>query len=129
MTWVKARPGESIDNLLRRFKKAVENSGILADYRKYERYEKPSIKRKRKQAAARKRAFKANKKMARQEKPKDSNWKWNKDKTKKIPLKYSTSNKFNNRFKNTNKPKTSNNRNINKNERYNKPNIRRDGTR
>lgn len=125
MSWVKARSGESIDSLLKRFKKAVENSGLLADYKKHERYEKPSLKRKKKQAAARKRAFKAMKKMTRKEKPKNLNWKWNKDKTKKIPLKYSSASKFNNRFKRTNdKPKTSNNRNANKNERYNKPSVR-----
>jgi small subunit ribosomal protein S21 len=113
MTWVKARPGESIDNLLKRFKKAVENSGLLADYRKHERYEKPSVKRKRKQAAARKRMLKAKKKLGRREKPKNAHWKWNKDKTKKIPLRYSTTSKFNNRFKKPakNKPRTLNNRN------------------
>jgi len=114
MTWVKAKPGESIDNLLKRFKKAVENSGILADYRKHEVYEKPSVRRKRKQAAARKRMLKARKK-TNKIKSKNENWKWNKDKTKKIPLKYSSS-KFNNRFKKVqrNKTQTSNNRKIDK---------------
>jgi len=102
MTWVKAKPGESIDNLLKRFKKAVENSGILADYRKHEVYEKPSVKRKRKQAAARKRLIKAGK--TKKVKSKNLNWKWNKDKTKKIPIKNSSS-KFNNRFKKPQKNK------------------------
>ena len=56
MSWVKAKPNESFESLMKRFKKAVERSGILADYKKHEVYEKPSVKRKRKQAAARKRA-------------------------------------------------------------------------
>ena len=93
--WIKPRPGEHIDSLLRRFKKVVENSGILSDFRKNERYEKPSIKRKRKQAAARKRAFKEKKKLERFEKfqkPTGPNWKWNKNHTKKIPLRTYTNN-------------------------------------
>lgn len=97
MTWVKAKPGEHIDSLLKRFKKAVESSGLLSDYRKHERYEKPSVKRKRKQIAARKRIMKANK-AKKFNKNNKENWKWNKDKTQKIPLK-TTTQKFNSRFK------------------------------
>lgn len=85
MTIVKARPNESIDQLLKRFKKAVDNSGVLSELRKREYYEKPSIKRKKKQAAARKRYLKKMKKF--RPKPSMNNWKWNKDHTKKIPLK------------------------------------------
>jgi small subunit ribosomal protein S21 len=113
MTWVKAKPGESIDSLLKRFKKSVENSGILADYKKHEVYEKPSIRKKRKQAAARKRMLKT-KRRTNRVKSKNVNWKWNKDKTKKIPLKYSSSSKFNNRLKKVQKNKTPNNRKTNK---------------
>lgn len=86
MTYVKARPGESVDELLRRFKRAVENSGILSDLKKYEFYEKPSVKRKRKKIAARKRWLKQRKKIERFGKPSSLNFKWNRDHTKKIPL-------------------------------------------
>jgi small subunit ribosomal protein S21 len=88
MSWVKAKAGESFESLMKRFKKAVERSGILTDLKKHEFYEKPSVKRKRKQAAARKRAIKNAKKVERSSarKGKNINFKWNKDHTKKIPL-------------------------------------------
>ena len=43
---------------MRRFKKQCEKAGILSEVRKREHYEKPSIKKKRKTVAARKRAIK-----------------------------------------------------------------------
>ena len=89
MAEVKARPGETVDSLLRRFKKAVEKSGILADFRKQEFYEKPSVKRKKKQIAARKRAAKRDKKLARAKSRgshSNQNFKWNSDRTEKIPM-------------------------------------------
>lgn len=88
MSWVTAKPGENIESLLKRFKKAVDKSGVLSDLKKHEFYEKPSVKRKRKQAAARKRALKKAKKLARQaaRKRSNQNFRWNKDHTKKIPL-------------------------------------------
>ena len=46
---------ESIDDDLRRFKRSVSRSGTLQEYRKREFYEKPSVKRKLKSEAARKR--------------------------------------------------------------------------
>ena len=46
---------ESIDYALRRFKRSVSRSGTLQEYRKREFYEKPSVKRKLKSEAARKR--------------------------------------------------------------------------
>jgi small subunit ribosomal protein S21 len=52
----KLKDGERIDNALRRFRKTVEKSGVLQELRKREYFEKPSVKKKRKQAAARKRA-------------------------------------------------------------------------
>lgn len=52
MPGVKIREGESFEQILRRFKKQCEKAGVLSDLRKHEFYEKPSIKRKRKQAAA-----------------------------------------------------------------------------
>ncbi len=56
MPIVKAKEGERFDNLLRRFRKAVDKSGIMAELRKREHYEKPSVKKKRKMAASLKRA-------------------------------------------------------------------------
>jgi len=42
---------ESFDSLLKRFNRKVQTDGILAELRRREHYEKPSIKRKRKKAA------------------------------------------------------------------------------
>lgn len=58
MPGVKVRDGEAFEQAYRRFKKQVEKSGILSEVRKREAYEKPSERRKRKKAAARKRGFK-----------------------------------------------------------------------
>ena len=58
MPGVKVRENESFDNALKRFKKQCEKAGILSEMRKREHYEKPSIKRKKKALAARKRALK-----------------------------------------------------------------------
>ena len=59
MAIIKVKDGERIESALRRFRKAVDNSGVLVDLKKREYYEKPSVKKKRKQAAARKRAARA----------------------------------------------------------------------
>lgn len=45
---------ESLDSALRRFKRSCQKSGVLAECRKREHYEKPSVKRKKKSEAARK---------------------------------------------------------------------------
>lgn len=58
MPGIVVREGESFDGALRRFKKQCEKAGILSEIRKREHYEKPSIERKRKAAAAKKRASK-----------------------------------------------------------------------
>jgi small subunit ribosomal protein S21 len=58
MAGIRVRDGESFESAMRRFKKACEKSGILSDIRKQEYYEKPSVKRKKKAIAARKRAKK-----------------------------------------------------------------------
>ncbi|GGB04570.1 30S ribosomal protein S21 [Macrococcus brunensis] len=52
------RKNESIEDALRRFKRTVSKSGTIQDARKHEFYEKPSVKRKKKSEAARKRKFK-----------------------------------------------------------------------
>ena len=55
MPGIKIREGESFEQALRRFKKQCEKSGILSELRKREHYEKPSVRKKRKAAQARKR--------------------------------------------------------------------------
>jgi small subunit ribosomal protein S21 len=57
MTGVRVRENESIESAIRRFKKLCEKAGILAELRKREHYEKPSVKKKKKAIAAKKRAL------------------------------------------------------------------------
>ncbi len=57
------RPGEPLEKLLRIFKKQVEKSGVIGDLKKKDHYEKPSIRRKKKSIAARKRHIKQLRKM------------------------------------------------------------------
>jgi small subunit ribosomal protein S21 len=52
---IKVRKNESIDSALRRFKKTVARDGLLAEIKKRKHYEKPSVRRKKKSEAARKR--------------------------------------------------------------------------
>ena len=54
MPGVKILEGDSIDKALKQFKKQCEKSGILTEIKKREYYEKPSVRRKRKIIAARK---------------------------------------------------------------------------
>lgn len=56
MPGVKVKEGEPIESAIRRFKKQCEKAGILSELRKREHYEKPSVRRKKKALAARKRA-------------------------------------------------------------------------
>ncbi|MEG0771646.1 MAG: 30S ribosomal protein S21 [Clostridia bacterium] len=58
MSEVHIKDNESLDNALRRFKRSCAKSGVLSELRKREHYEKPSVKRKKKSEAARKRKFK-----------------------------------------------------------------------
>jgi len=51
---VQVRPNESLDSALKRFKKELEQAGVLKEAREHQHYEKPSDK-KRKAEAARKR--------------------------------------------------------------------------
>lgn len=55
MPEIRVREGESFESAVRRFKKQCEKAGILSEVRKREHYEKPSVKKKRKSIAARKR--------------------------------------------------------------------------
>ncbi len=63
MALVRIREGESFEGAFRRFKKATEKSGLLSEVKKREHYEKPSVRNKKKSAAARKRVLKKIKKM------------------------------------------------------------------
>ena len=58
MSEIRIKDNESLDSALRRFKRYCARSGVLAEVRKREHYEKPSVKRKKKSEAARKRKFK-----------------------------------------------------------------------
>ena len=57
MSEVKVGKNETLDSALRRFKRSCQKSGVLAEARRHEHYEKPSVRRKKKQDAARKRRF------------------------------------------------------------------------
>jgi small subunit ribosomal protein S21 len=55
MAEVEVNPNEPIEVALKRFKKKIQKAGILSEVKRRERYEPPSLKKKRKQQAARKR--------------------------------------------------------------------------
>lgn len=58
MSEIKVEKGESLDSALRRFKRSCQKAGVLSEVRKREHYEKPSVRRKLKSEAARKRKYK-----------------------------------------------------------------------
>ena len=58
MAEIRIKDNESLDSALRRFKKQYARAGVIAEVRKREAYEKPSVRRKKKSEAARKRKFK-----------------------------------------------------------------------
>ncbi len=60
---VNADGNESLESLLRRFNKKVQQEGILSEVRRREHYEKPSIKRKRKEAAKRRKSARRGRKI------------------------------------------------------------------
>jgi len=51
-----AKENEGFESLLRRFNKSVQQSGILSEVHRREYFEKPSLKRKRKEAAKRRKS-------------------------------------------------------------------------
>ena len=65
MTVIKVKDNEPFEIAMKRFKKQVEKAGILTELRRREFYDKPSVRRKKKAAAARKRAIKKLKRMSR----------------------------------------------------------------
>jgi small subunit ribosomal protein S21 len=62
---VTAGQDETFDSLLKRFNRKVQQDGILAELRRREHYEKPSVKRKRKKAAKKRGSARAGKIMRR----------------------------------------------------------------
>ncbi len=57
MSEIRIKENESLDSALRRFKRQCAKAGVLSEIRKREHYEKPSVKRKKKSEAARKRSY------------------------------------------------------------------------
>jgi small subunit ribosomal protein S21 len=55
---VRVVPGESIESALRRFKKILQKDGLTADLRRHDHFVPPSVRRRVKSAAARKRLAK-----------------------------------------------------------------------
>ena len=58
MAEIKIKENESLDNALRRFKRQCARAGVISELKKRQHYEKPSVKRKKKSEAARKRMYK-----------------------------------------------------------------------
>ena len=58
MTTVKVGENESLESALKRFKRKCQKDGIIGDIRKKEAYDKPSVAKKKKREAARKKARK-----------------------------------------------------------------------
>jgi small subunit ribosomal protein S21 len=58
MAQVVVREGENLESALKRFKRSCAKDGVMSELRKREHYEKPSVKRKKKSEAARKKAKK-----------------------------------------------------------------------
>jgi small subunit ribosomal protein S21 len=53
---VKISENDSFETALKRFNRKIQQDGILTEARRREHYEKPSVKRKRKEAARRRKA-------------------------------------------------------------------------
>ena len=58
MPRVRIREEESFESALRRFKRKCQKAGIISEIKKRQHYEKPSVKKKRKALAARKKLLK-----------------------------------------------------------------------
>jgi small subunit ribosomal protein S21 len=54
---VKVGENDSFETALKRFNRKIQQDGILAEARRREHFEKPSVKRKRKEAAKRRKAI------------------------------------------------------------------------
>ena len=58
MAQVIVRENESLESALKRFKRSCASDGVMSELSKREHYEKPSVKKKKKSEAARKKAKK-----------------------------------------------------------------------
>ena len=58
MPGIIVRDGEPFERALKRFKKACEKAGVISDMKKNQHFEKPSERRKRKIAAAKRKRLK-----------------------------------------------------------------------
>ena len=56
MAHVIVKENESLESALKRFKRSCARDGVMSELRKREHYEKPSVKKKKKSEAARKKA-------------------------------------------------------------------------
>ena len=54
MAEIRLGKNESLDTALKRFKRSCAKAGVIAEVRKREHYESPSVKRRKKSEAARK---------------------------------------------------------------------------
>lgn len=57
MSEVRVGENESLESALKRFRRKCARAGVLAEVRKREHYEKPSVRKKKKAEAARKRKY------------------------------------------------------------------------
>ncbi|WP_422444132.1 30S ribosomal protein S21 [Thermoanaerobacterium sp. DL9XJH110] len=57
MAEIRVGENETLDSALRRFKRQCQRAGVLSEVRKREHYEKPSVRRKKKSEAARRRKY------------------------------------------------------------------------
>ena len=57
MPEIRVGENESLENALKRFKRKCAREQLMSEVRKREHYEKPSVKRKKKAEAARKRKY------------------------------------------------------------------------
>jgi small subunit ribosomal protein S21 len=53
MAGIRVKDNESFESALKRFKKRCEKDGVLSEFRRRQHFEKPSVRRKRKLYAAR----------------------------------------------------------------------------
>jgi small subunit ribosomal protein S21 len=63
VTEVVAGNNESFESLLRRFTRRVQQDNILSEVRRRNHYEKPSVKRKRKEAVKRRKSARASRRL------------------------------------------------------------------
>lgn len=59
MARVVAGDSEGFESLIKRFNKRVQQEGVLSELRRQEYFEKPSVKRKRKEATKRRKSARA----------------------------------------------------------------------